>query len=35
MEIENVKIERTYYIADDGKRFAVKTTALPMREERC
>ena len=28
MEIENVKIERTYYIADDGKRFASKDDCI-------
>ena len=28
MEIENVKIERTYYIADDGKRFASKDNCI-------
>ena len=28
MEIETVKIERTYYIADDGKRFASKDDCI-------
>ena len=28
MEIETVKIERTYYIADDGKRFASKDNCI-------
>ena len=28
MEIETVKIERTYYIADDGKRFASKDNCV-------
>ena len=28
MEIENVKIERTYYIADDGKRFEHKDDCM-------
>ena len=28
MEVETVKIERTYYIADDGKRFASKDNCI-------
>ena len=35
MEIKTVKIERNYYIADDGKRFENKMIVLLMREECC